>query len=172
MFGINNVGDAVGYIQGPVPGQGDISHGVFLPDLHLQPSQHMLNVPGATGTVCRGINDAGVICGYATWGDGLGAERAAFVTSHGTFSVFGFPGASWTQAHGINNPLPAVASTSFDVVGFFGLPTDPATVRGHGFLATLSPPHVVKWDGGAWAELELETGAMIRHEGEVAPNPF
>src|SRR5215469_2835305 len=75
-----------------------------------------INVPNATNTVARGINDAGQIVGY--FSDSNGTH--AFFLSDGNYTIIDVPHAS-TQGRGIN--------ASGQVVGYF---TD--STGTHGFL--------------------------------------
>lgn len=120
LCGINASGQWVGYLQ-TVDGP---AHGLFasLPTAH--PAH--VDAPGANSTVLRGINDAGIICGYA---DGHG-----FVINHGVYTMLEFPGATRTEAHGISNAASAPAgTTSFEVVGNYSLQG-----QQHGFIATVT----------------------------------
>jgi uncharacterized membrane protein len=158
LYGVNNVGKCVGYKQS-APGVSVTAHGIS----RQQPNggdTDGVDAPGAIRTFYRGISDAGLICGYAEFG-----HAHAFVLGS-TFTIFQFPGALWTQANGINSPIPGVADNSFEVVGLY---TSAGLNQSHGFVATLSPPHLVKWDGRAFIEQELEEGAMFRQDGRVVP---
>ncbi|KAB2923337.1 MAG: hypothetical protein F9K25_18530 [Candidatus Contendobacter sp.] len=59
----------------------------------------ILNVPGATYTNARSINDNGQVAGY--YRDG--SHYHSFVYSNGTFTTFDVPGATDTEACSINN---------------------------------------------------------------------
>jgi hypothetical protein len=124
----------------------------------------VIDAPGSSRTVCRGINDSGVICGHAKFG----AARYAFVDDHGTFTTFAFPGAPWTEARGISGPDPILAEASFDVVGLYTLA---GLNQSHGFVTTLSPPHLVKWDGDEWVHQKLGADTLIQQGGRIEPAP-
>ena len=89
-----------------------------------------VDAPGAYETNLTGINDDGVICGYA---DYPGSGERAVVDDHGTLTLE-FPKASSTKAFGITNPIPGQTGSGFAIVGNYSLPTD--RLYGHGFLAT------------------------------------
>jgi hypothetical protein len=141
IFGINDVGQWVGYTEGPESG-GDIDQGYGGQGPAVGP---VINAPGATRTVLRGINNAGVICGYA--------DGRAFVEAHNTFNMFEFPGAYRTQAHGISNPPSEVAAARVEVVGLY---TFGALNESHGFVATMARLPVVKPQGAERVELDVE----------------
>lgn len=161
VFGINDIGQNVGYQQSS-ENDGRIIRGLSFKTL-IGGGRLVIDAPGATLTVCRGVNDNGVICGYAKYG----ATFGAFVIDQGVFTTFDFPGAPWTEAHGINNPTPGLAlDTSFDVVGLY---TESSLGHSHGFVANVSVPHLVKWDGREWVEQEVGAGAVIHQRGKVVP---
>jgi len=81
-----------------------------------------IDVPGATDTRGRGINDLGIIAGQYT--DASGATHA-FVDILGVFSTIDVPGAAATFGRGINQ--------LGDVAGNF---IDGATGHTRGFVAT------------------------------------
>jgi hypothetical protein len=99
---------------------------------------------------------------------GLVNPCTRFVDDHGTFTTFAFPGAARTQARGISGPDPILADATFHVVGLY---MSAGSFQHHGFIATLSPPHLVKWDEGEWARQEPEAGAVIQQGGRLDPAP-
>src|SRR6266446_3381687 len=78
-----------------------------------------LDVPGATLTAARGINDAGQIVGV--FANGTGTH--GFLDTGGSFTPLDAPGATTTTARGINDAA--------QIVGFFSNSTGT-----HGFLYT------------------------------------
>lgn len=134
LCGINGSGQWVGYSN---DAQDQPMHGLFAAYPTASPVH--LNAPGSNDTYLRGINDAGIICGY-TDSDGFGG----FINNHGVYTRVEFPGASRTKAHGISNAAWAPAERiSFEVVGTYWLREDPPTVR-HGFIATFSEDRVAR----------------------------
>jgi probable HAF family extracellular repeat protein len=79
-----------------------------------------LDVPGASSTAARGINDLGQIVGF--FSDSAGTH-GFFLDADGSFTAIDVPGASLTTARSIN--------TAGKIVGYF---TDSAGT--HGFLDT------------------------------------
>src|SRR6267143_1532894 len=78
-----------------------------------------LDVPGATLTAARGINNAGQIVGVFTNSTGT----HGFLYTGGSFAPFDVPGTSFTTAFGINDAA--------QIVGFFN-----DSMGSHGFLDT------------------------------------
>lgn len=88
--------------------------------------------PDAISAVLTGINDDGVMCGYADYqSPPHHVKRNAFVYVNGTFTTFQFPGALITQANGISNRSPDSPQAGFVVVGSYELS---GTL--HGFVAS------------------------------------
>ena len=59
-----------------------------------------IDVPGSSGTVASGINDAGVVAGYYR----LGRNFISFVRSlDGILTSFDAPGSNFTKATGVND---------------------------------------------------------------------
>jgi probable HAF family extracellular repeat protein len=93
-FGINNVGQIVGYYQGQDGGQ----H-AFVRD--YGGSYMEINYPGARLTMATGVNDAGTIVGC--YEDANGVLHGYTVDHAGTYKSIDVAGASLTLASGINN---------------------------------------------------------------------
>jgi hypothetical protein len=162
LYGINSAGHAVGTELIGTSGSGQTARGIYTHSPNSGTSG-LADLPGASSTYYRGINDNEIICGYADFGN----SQVGFVVSTGPgFTVFQFPGANRTQVHGINNPIPDVADTSFQVVGSY---TSTSHIQRRGFMATLSPPHLVKWDGRDFIEQELAEGMVFRVDGQIVP---
>lgn len=100
-----------------------------------------LDVPGASFTAARGINDTGQIVG--SFGDSTG-QNLDFLYSDGTFTTLDVPGAAFTIASGIND--------AGQIVGTFG---PPGPIGGHGFLYT----------GGNFTTLEVPGAANTSASG-------
>ena len=110
--GINNerqvVGTASTYTPAPngLPGtevgQGFVSsNGAYV----------TLNVPGATTTDARGINDAGQVVGSTMLTPSIAGPRQGFLYSGGAFTMLDRPGAFSTYLTGINNAGEVVGYT-------------------------------------------------------------
>ena len=95
--------------------------------LQLQYSQ-LVDVPGATSTRARAINDVGAIAGDFTGSDG--AQHAFIRGPGGTVATVDIPGASGVTLRGINNAGVAVGFYSVDT------PQGPNAVTYHGFERT------------------------------------
>ena len=112
-FGINSLGQIVGQAYDPNFGPGylltDSGYTTF----------------GLYTTVARGINDSSQIVGYSYgYPDGM---HHAFLMTEGVFTTFDVPGATMTEAYGINN--------AGEIVGTY---VDAGGIQ-HGFLAALAP---------------------------------
>jgi probable HAF family extracellular repeat protein len=113
-FGINNRGQIVGQAFDPNTGPGYL----LLPD-------GSYTTFGTFTTVPHGINESAQIVGYSyMYPDGM---HHAFLMTDGVFTTFDVPGASMTEAYGINN--------AGDIVGTY---VDANGVQ-HGFLAAPVP---------------------------------
>lgn len=121
-FGINNLGQIVGYY--------DDGHGNHA-FVESQGRFATFDLPVAVGgTFALGINDAAQIVGYFPSSNG----PTGFVYDQGTYRTFGMSGARLTEAYGINN--------QGDVVGYYD---DGSTAHGflydrNGVFTTLDPP--------------------------------
>ncbi len=62
---------------------------------------HRIKVPGDTNVTAAGINDLGDVTGFAT--NSLGTTEAFLLQSDGNVIKLNFPGATSTQAFGVNN---------------------------------------------------------------------
>jgi hypothetical protein len=136
LFGINDAGQCVGYDSGP-QNQGYPASGLLLKTPEAVESSSIV-APGATNTVLYGINDAGVICGFA--------DQRGFVYHENTFTMFAFPGPSHnkphgivnTEAHGIINPIPFLPpSVGIEMVGSYTTNDNQVNPQ-HGFVATIA----------------------------------
>jgi probable HAF family extracellular repeat protein len=113
VLGLNNTGQAAGYFQAP---SGNQTAFVFNPFLPPGGQFTLLNLPGSGQAT--DINDKGQVTGFfatATGDDG-------FVLSGGIRTTLSFPGASVTEALGLNN--------LGQVVGFY----NDAMGNPHGFI--------------------------------------
>ena len=87
-----------------------------------------LDVPGASSTQARGINNAGQVVGDFI----RSGVFHGFINTGGTFTTLDVPGASFTGAGGINN--------AGQVVGFFR-----DSSGQHGFVASPVPLPAAVW---------------------------
>ena len=95
LLGVNDHNVAVGFYT---DGQG-VNHGyAFNIKRH---SYRSIAVSGDTNVTAAGINNAGDVAGFATTADG--ATEAFLKRADGTVAHLTFPGASSTQAFGVNN---------------------------------------------------------------------
>ena len=119
LLGINDYDNAVGFYT---DGAGN-NHGYeYNIDRH---SFHTITVSRATSTTATAINYDGDIAGFFT-GSG-GATEGFLLTAHGTLTSLAYPGASMTQALGVNDHR--------EVVGFYQVGTGDGA-QTHGFTWT------------------------------------
>ena len=102
---------AVGVSAGSPPAQPDASLDTFVFSI--------IDVPGSTSTIARGVNNLGHVVG--SYIDGRGTH--GFLLKDGKFSTLDIPGSSWTIATGINN--------AGQIVGAYGTSADSGN---HAFL--------------------------------------
>lgn len=151
-YGINNVGQIVGYYDRG----GGPSHGYLLSG----GAYNTIDVPGfAVATVLRSINDSGQIVGwdYINLPQYMRAPNAAFRLSNGSFSAIKeISGRSvdYIYPYGINN--------AGQVVGHFALNHHP--VAGHAFFGSEGNYAVLNVPGS----VPLSTGAFaINNAGQI-----
>ena len=133
IYGINNNGAVAGDYVDSSGIHGEIFSGPVI----NAPPPGPVNVPGASATLPRGINDSGTIAGYYLVAGLPEWWHRGFVDDNGSFTTIVYPGSKWTEVHGINDNDPSpVAGDGYDIVGTYGTDTN---TPGHGFLATVSP---------------------------------
>jgi probable HAF family extracellular repeat protein len=83
----------------------------------------ILDVPGASQTAARGINDGGVIVGWYASSTCI----CAFALKNGKYLSFSYPGAGGTFADAINASGQVVGQYTFDYQSYHGFVTSPLT---------------------------------------------
>ncbi|HWG25148.1 CHRD domain-containing protein, partial [Actinospica sp.] len=97
LLGINDDGDAVGFYTDAAGS----NHG-YTYSIHSHKFRSvMVSGQGATSVTAAGINGRGDIAGFFT-GSG-GTQDAFLLTGHGQQTVLAYPGATMTQAFGVND---------------------------------------------------------------------
>jgi hypothetical protein len=95
LLGVNDADVAVGFYT---DGAGD-DHGYEYNIDHR--SFHAVTVPGSTSSTAAAINDRGDVAGFAT--NAAGATDGFLLTEDGKLTGLAYPGASMTQALGVND---------------------------------------------------------------------
>ena len=83
----------------------------------------VIDVPGAAGTTCTGINHSGQITGF--YSDQANKQYGFLRDVNGRFSFFSESGAESTTPYGINDNG-VVAGTVYDATGFHGFIREPS----------------------------------------------
>jgi probable HAF family extracellular repeat protein len=98
VFGINDIGQIVGYYQQEISPQNRLHGFVLSGGIYTT-----LDVPAQTVTAATGINNAGQVVG-TTYTPFSGGTTHGFLYSGGSYTTFDMPGAMFgTGAHGINS---------------------------------------------------------------------
>ena len=119
LLGINDYDNAVGFYTDAAGNNHAYEYSI---DRH---TFHTVTIAGATSATAAAINDGGDIAGFFA-GSG-GTTEGFLLTAHGTLTNLAYPGASATQALGVNNHR--------EVVGFYQVGTGNAA-QTHGFTWT------------------------------------
>jgi hypothetical protein len=132
LYGINNdpAHQIVGYYS-----DGHTFHGVLFSG---QTPGVSFDVPGAAGTVGRGINDTGQIVGYFSPG-GRGPDAAdpnGFVDDNGRYEQIDYPRAEETVVNGVSE-AESLSAGAYTAVGDYSFSSGDV-YESHGFVATVS----------------------------------
>ncbi|MEY9964136.1 hypothetical protein ABIA33_002178 [Streptacidiphilus sp. MAP12-16] len=156
LLGVNNDGTAVGFYTDAAGN----NHG-YTYDIEDH-SFHQVAVTGATSVTAAAINNHADIAGFFT---GAGGTVDGYLLRHGRLTTLAFPGASMTQALGVND--------SDEVVGVYQVGSGNAAkthgftwTSGHGF-GTVDDPNGV---GATTVNGVNDAGALVGFYTDAAGN--
>lgn len=123
------------------------------PPYYAVPVLTIIDFPGSSGTISRGINDRGEIVGYYTDSSNRvhGYTAVQNFQTVGTFKTFDVPGSTATEAWGVNN--------LGQIVGNYQVPAAEGGTATHGFLATLVPLRILFSGASGLVELVLSAAS-------------